>query len=339
MRILALIALICAGAPADNPLPAQVRAWKGVVTAVAQGEMGRGGKGRERQEEKAEFLLLAKPGNLPKDPVRFEMRESEGGFTLEIDLTEGEGARAVNRKGRALGALYPTVTGELDPQSGAFAFRVRATPVRLTAHATLSGMHQGRFTTFRMPLTRAAFLRNREFRGRLDNGSGEIHVRQVVRDEKGGRVPRDVEIDFRLERIEPVLRGVVRDHNGNPLSRVKVRARTSKGAKGRKNFLRVGETGPDGSFRIPAIWGLWSIDVEAVRRGDHVFAPRPIPIVELKFDDAPEIDVVADAYWLRALRDFRKLRSHFTGDVKAYLEWTIPRMDPRRLQAAKVRPK
>ncbi|MHC4957124.1 MAG: hypothetical protein ACYTGN_02030 [Planctomycetota bacterium] len=338
MRFVSMLALCVALASADTPGQPEVRAWKGVVTVVARGTMDRGGKGHERQEERIEFLLLGKPGSRPKDPLTFKMRESKGGYTLEVELTEGEGARAVTRKGRSMGALYPVIVGDLDPSTGRFGFRVQATPARLTAHATLSGMHEGRFTTFRTPLTRAAFLRDRVFRGTLPKGGRTIHVHESLRDEKGGRVARDVEIDFRLERIEPVLRGVVKDHNGQPLPRVTIRARTSKGAGGRRNFLRTGETGPDGMFRIPAAWGLWAIEVVPVQRGPHVYAPRPIGVVELVFDDAPEIVVVADAYWLRALGDFGKLRSHFTGDVKAYLDWTIPRMDPRRVEAARVRP-
>ena len=337
MRYLLLL-LLAGPVWAKDPLLTEARAWKVAVTVEARARPPTDGKGTETQYEHAEFLLVTKPPRRPEDgpAVDFEMRRGEGDYRVKIDMVESRKGKAVVTKGSAAGRLFVSITGAVSAATGHYRFRIQATRRQFTVHTTLSGQHHGRFTTFRLADTRRSYMRDLLLEGQVKQEGALLEGRREFVD-KQNKFVRDVVVTWRFERIDPVLKGRVTDHLGRPVEGAEIIARTSIGA-GRRNFLRKAKTDADGRFVIDAMWGTWWLLVTPELRGQVVYANRGFRTVALNFEKVQPADMTVDAFRLRALLDFHLLRAHFRGDVRGFLDYTLPRMHPRRIELAKLRP-
>ncbi|MHC4933021.1 MAG: carboxypeptidase-like regulatory domain-containing protein [Planctomycetota bacterium] len=342
MRLAGLLLLLALPASGSaGILATEKRAWRGVFEVRSLSREPTDGQGREEQRERVEFLLVSTPPDarvrVPRVP--FELRKGTGSFHLRVDVTEGKGKEAVLTHGQRDGPLYPRISGVLNPKTGFCGLQVVITPKELVTKATLSGIDKGRFQTFRTVLTRALFLQGLKVEGEL-TGDGRLFEGERKLVDREGKHPRDVTITWRMERVDPVVAGRVVDHLGRPVPDIEVLARTTNPQRVRNRMppiVKRVQTDAHGRFAMDAFWGQWSLEVVGAERGGTVFESRTLEGgVNLRFDDAPEVEVTLRAYRLRALPDSKLLKGHFRGDVGAYLEYIRRRAADERMRRALV---
>jgi hypothetical protein len=342
MRLAALLVLLALPALGDaGILSREKRAWRGAFEVRSLSREPNDGKGREEQREKVEFVLISSPpiGRVQVPRVPFEVRKCTGRFHLRVDLTEGEGDKAILTRGGRDAPLYPRVAGVLNPKTGFCGLRVVVTPQRLVTQATLSGIDKGRFQTFRTVLSRTPFLRDFKVEGELtENGRLFEGERKLV--DREGKHPRDVTITWRLERVDPVVAGRVVDHLGRPVPDIEVLARATNPQRVRNRLppiIKEARTDANGRFAMDAFWSQWSLTVVGAEREGTVFESKDVEGgVHLRLEDAPEVEVTLRAYRLRALPESKLLKGHFRGHVGAYLDYIRPRVGAERMRYALV---
>ncbi|MHC4223204.1 MAG: hypothetical protein ACYSX0_00700 [Planctomycetota bacterium] len=342
MRPAALLLLLALPALGEVGTRSQEkRAWRGAFEVRSLSREPNDGQGREEQREKVEFVLVSSPPHarvqVPRIP--FQLRKCTGSFHLRVDVTEGKGEEAIVTRGGRDGPLYPRVVGVLNPRTGFCGLQVVVTPRQLVTKATLSGIDKGRFQTFRTVLSRTFFLQGLKVEGELTKEGRLLEGERKFVDREG-KHPRDVTITWRLERIDPVVAGRVVDHLGRPVPDIEVLARATIPQRVRNRLppiVKKARTDAHGRFAMDAFWGHWSLDVVGVEREGTVFESRKLRGgVDLRFDDAPEVELTLRAYRLRALPDSRLLKGHFRGDVGAYLDYIRPRVREGRMRHALV---
>ena len=340
MRCLILILLLAAGAAADDVLLLEERAWKGTVSVSSVSSEPRQGRGRERQTERLEFVLLTAPPKKavawPRVPLR--MRGGRGDFDLAIDTRAGEPEEVVIRKGHGAGNLHPVVSGYVEPSRRRYALAIRAMPRDLVAKTTLSGVGKSGFATWRSITSRRSFLANLEVSGEVTE-EGRVLAGKRTFVDKRTHLARTVEITWRIERVDPVVEGRVTDHLGRPLADVSILARTTNPARIRKRLpplRRQGKSDGDGHFRIPVFWAHWGVEVIGGQSGGVVFegARADAPV---RFDDVQRLEIRVVAYDLRALPYARLLGGHFQGDVARYLAYVRERVPEAALERARLK--
>ncbi|MHC4818194.1 MAG: carboxypeptidase-like regulatory domain-containing protein, partial [Planctomycetota bacterium] len=322
MRCLILILLLAAAAAPEEVLLLEKRAWKGTVEVTSVSSEPQGGRGHERQRERLEFVLLTAPPKKsvawPRVPLR--MRDGRGEFDLTIDMREGEGERVVIRKGRGAGLLHPHILGFVEPSRRRYGLKIRAAPNDLVAKTTLSGMGKDGFATWRSITARRSFLANLQVTGEVTADGRMLSGKRAFVDNRAP-LARTVEITWRIERVDPVVRGRVTDHRGRPVAGVAVLARTTNPVRIRGRlppFLREGRTDADGRFSIPVFWAHWGVEVVGQLQAGTVFQGHKTDAA-VRFDGVPHLDVSVAAYDLRAMPYARLLKRHFQGDVGRYL--------------------
>jgi hypothetical protein len=338
MRCLILILLLAAAAAPEEVLLLEKRAWKGVVEVTSVSREPHGGRGRELQRERLEFVLLTAP---PKKSVAWprvplQMRDGRGDFDLTIDLKEGQGERAVIRKGRGAGRLHPHVLGYVEPSRKRYGLKIRAVPNDLVAKTTLSGMGRDGFATWRSITARRSFLADLEVKGEV-TGDGRMLSGKRAFVDKRAPLARTVEITWRIERVDPVVQGRVTDHRGRPVAGLHVLARTTNPQRIYQRLppmVREGRTDDDGRFSIPVFWAHWGVEVVGQLQGGTVFEGRRTDAA-VRFDGVPDLDISVAAFDLRALPHARLLNRHFQGDVTRYLEYVRDRVPDTVLERAR----
>jgi hypothetical protein len=349
MRCLVLILLLGAalgqeGArenPAADPSLLEPRAWKGVIEARGRNVGKEITGGQEVQEERIEFLLLSQPPRTsvgrPRVPLR--MREGQGTYAIDVDVREGHDAGAITSRGGAKGDLFPRVEGFVEPTAGQYGFAVAITPSPLAVLGTVSTIVDGRFVVHRTAGRRAPFLDGFEVEGELSDEGRLIEGHRTVTDRRGG-VTREAELTWRIERLDAAVRGRVRDHRGQPITGMIVLARFQNGERIRQRLppiLAEGRTDADGRFRIPGFHGPWTVELKAEERDGVVLAGRQVDgLVQVRFDDVPELDLTVAAYRLEALPYAHLLRRHFQGDAGAFLAYVRERVPGPLLDRALV---
>lgn len=348
MRCLLLILLVLA-APArrafgqEGVLLLEERAWKGVIEITAVSQAPERVKGEERQTERIEFVLVTKPPRRTVAMARlpFALRDVKGEWRLAVDTRDGEGENAVKTKGRGAGRLHARVGGWVEPGSGKYRLGVDASPGRLTAPTTMSGIWKGRFTTWRTVTSRTPFLAGFRAEGKATEQGRVLAGKREFLDRKS-KYPRQVEITWRVERLDPVVAGRVTDQHGTPLGGLEVKVWTINPARARKGLpplAREGETDADGRFRIDVFLAHWNVEVLGAVRGPRVIRGRRLSEgAAVGFADVPFLDVKLDVYRRSALPRGELLDRHFRGDVKGYFEWIAQRASARRLAAALAPP-
>ncbi|MHC4135049.1 MAG: hypothetical protein ACYTDU_19550 [Planctomycetota bacterium] len=338
MRCLILILALAAGAAPGDVLLLEERAWKGVVSVSSVSSEPQDGRGRERQRERLEFVLLTAPPKRavawPRVPLR--MRDGRGDFDLAIDTREGENEKVVIRKGRAAGRLHPHVLGYVEPSRRRYRLTIRAVPNNLVAKTTLSGVGKSGFATWRSVTARRSFLANLQVKGEVTE-EGRVLTGKRAFVDKRTALARTVEITWRVERVDPVVEGRVTDHLGRPAAGLSVLARTTNPARIRQRMpplLRKGRTDDDGHFRIPVFWAHWGVEVVGRQHEGTVFAGHRTDAA-VRFDDVPRLEIRVDAYDLRALPYARLLDGHFQGDVGRYLAYLRERVPEAALEQAR----
>jgi hypothetical protein len=333
--------LLAAAAAAQEPLLHEERSWTGVAEVVSVSHAPAPGRGRETQREKIEFRLVTEPPKVTVGRARLPlgMREAKGAWGIEHDMTEGSGAEAVVRKGGGEGRLWPTVEGWVEPERARYRLVVHVAPQTLVAKATLSGMWQGRFTTWRTALDRRPFLAELDVEGETAE-DGRVLAGERTFVDRREAYPRDVTIRWRIERVDPVLRGRVLDHLGRPAAGLRIVARTTNPDRRRRRLpplFKEGTTDAEGRFALEAFWAPWTVEVAGAVRDGVVHEGRRVDL-DLRPDHVPPLDLEARAYRLDALPRPELLVRHFQGDVTAYFEYTRARVPERRLEAALVPP-
>jgi len=338
-----LILLCTAWARAQEPLLLEKRAWKGVVELDSVGRPPKegvgAGEGAERQSERIEFLLVSSP---PKRSVGWarlglSMRESSGSYRLEVRTREGTGESVVSREGSGEGKLFPRVAGDLEPHSRKYRLEVRIQPNRLVTATTLAGRSRGRLATWRSVTARRPLLDGFRVEGEASSGLRLLEGRKRYIDH-AARLPRVVTITWRIERLDPVVKGRLVDHRGRPIAGLKVTASTTNAGRIRRHLppiRRTGTTGTDGRFSIDVYWGLWRVGVSGVRRDKLVIAGRRLEKdVAIKFDAVPDLLLKTQVYRLEALPRPRLLQGYFQGRVDAYLDYIRARVPKGRMRVA-----
>lgn len=338
MRCLILILLLAAAAAPGEVLLLEKRAWKGVVEVSSVSSEPRDGRGHERQQERLEFVLLTSPPTKsvawPRVPLL--MRDGRGDFNLAIDTRRGRDGKVVVTKGHGAGRLHPHVLGYVEPSRKRYRLSIRAMPNDLVAKTTLSGVGNSGFTTWRSITARRSFLANLQVNGEMTEGGRVLTGRRTFVDKRAS-LARNVEITWRIERMDPVVEGRVTDHLDRPVGGVTVLARTTNPARIRQRMpplLRKGRTDEDGRFSIPVFWANWSVEVVGLSREGTVIAGHRAG-ADVRFDDVPQIDIRVDVYDLRALPWPRLLDGHFQGDVARYLAYVRERVPAHVLEAAR----
>jgi hypothetical protein len=335
-----------AAAPPTGPADASLlerRAWKGVIEAKAKGRNPGVTRGEETQCERIEFLLVTEPPrrSIAWPRLKLAMREGHGGYELAIDVREGDGDAAISTRGEAAGELHPRVDGYVEPTTGKWKLLVEISPGTIAPVATLSGLWEGRFVTWRTALRRVPLLAAFEEEGDLGD-EGRVIVGEKTFVDKRGGVVRDVEVTWRIERLDPAVRGRVRDHLGRPVEGLKILARYQNAQRLRQRLpplLREGRTDGAGRFRIDAFHGAWAVELVGEEREGIVLAGRVLDeLVQVRFDDVPDLDLRIDAYRLDALPYARLLAGHFQGDVGAFLAHVRERVAPELLEGALAEP-
>lgn len=329
MRCLVLILILGLAAaqekkPDADPSLLEPRAWKGVIEATGRNVGKEITRGEETQRERIEFVLLTDP---PKTTIGwprllFKMREGHGTFAIATDVREGEGEGAFTSRGDASGELYPAFEGFVEPTTGKYKLSVDVTPVTLAVVGSVTGIVDGKLVHYRTAGQRAPFLAGFEMEGDLGEEGRLMSGEKTFIDRRSG-VVREAKVTWRVERLDAAVRGTVKDHLGRPVAGMKVLARYTNAERMHQRLpplLREGTTGDDGRFRIDAFHGAWSVQLVGEEREGLVRAGRVIPdLVQLRFDDVPDLDLKIDVYRLEALPQPHLLRGHFQGDADAYL--------------------
>jgi len=343
MRCLVLILLLGAVARSQDtdPVLHEPRVWKGVVEAAGIGADVTLTGGEETQRERIEFLLVTEPPKVTVGWPRlfFGMRAVRGTYDLDIDTREGEGDAAIVTRGSAKGALHPRVEGYVEPTTGRYKLAVEVQPAMLAAVSTYSGMWEGRFVTWRTAAQRVPLLAGLAEEGTLDEGGRIIRGSRTFVDRRGGHV-REVELNWRIERLDPDVRGRVVDHLGQPCRGLEVRARYQDAERIRRRLpplLRTATTGDDGRFRVPAFRGDWTVEIVGQVQDGIVYAGRRVDeVARIRFDEVPDLEVDIEAYRMEALPRTDLLERHFRGDVDAYLAYIRERVHPHVLELART---
>jgi hypothetical protein len=328
VRCLVLILLLglAAGqeAPDADPSLLEPRAWKGVIEASGKNVGKEITKGEEVQHERIEFLLVTEP---PRTTIgwprlHFRLREGRGTYGLSTDVREGEGEGAITSRGDAAGELYPTFEGYVEPTQGRYKLAVDVTPATIAVLGTVSGVVEGKFVALRTAGRRAPFLSGFGMEGALGEEGRVISGERTFTDRRSG-VVREAKVTWRIERLDAAVRGRVTDHLGRPVAGMRVLARHRTAEQMRKRLpplLREGRTDADGRFRIDAFHGGWSVQLLGEERDGLVLAGRALPdLVQIRFDDVPDLEVKTEAYRLDLLPQPHLLRGQFQGDADAYL--------------------
>ncbi len=331
MRCLILIHALAAFAAADDVMLHEERIWRGTVEARTEGD-------GEVHEERFTFTLVTRPPKhtLVAARLPFLLRETEGSYSLTIKRTDGD---ALTR-GSGAGRLYPRVRGWVQPD-GRYSLEFTATPTRATAKTTTTGMWEGRFTTWRTVTARPSLLARHRVSGRAGHAAAEgltLEGEQTFV-QRGVKV-RKVKVKWKVERIDPVLRGVVKDHNGRPVAGLLVVATTTNPARVRRRLpplRREMRTDVQGRFALPAFWAPWTVQVRGELKDQTVYAPQREE-VQLKPDISPSVGFVVKAYDLARLPRPRLLLRHFRRDVYAYLDYMNQRTTRARIEAALLSP-
>jgi len=334
MRLFALCLLLYGPAAAEETLLHEERSWLGTIEVTATSRMPADGKGEEVHTERIEFRLVSMPPRVtiarPRLPMT--MREGKGSWSLVADTREGEGRKQIVTKGKGRGRLWPRVQGYVEPETGRYRLIARATPAALVAKATLSGFHEGRFTTWRTTVDRAPFLGSFDVKGRATEDGRVLEGEKTFVDRRA-RLTRDVTIRWRLERVDPVIRGRVVDPRGQPVAGLDVIAR--KYNPDRRPLVRSAKTDEDGCFSIPVFFSPWTVEVRGAVRDGVVYEGR-LEALRLRPDRVTTLDIELSAYRHAALPRPRLVKGHFQGDLRAYFEWIRARYPERRLEAAKI---
>jgi len=316
--------------------PAEPRAYRGFLLVRSEARLPAGVPGGETQEERIEFLLVAEGAARGEARQKLRMRERSGSYRLSIDLRE----EGTSTKGEGRGELFPEVAGSVDPLTGDIRLSLRVTPQRVLAKTTMAGFEQGRLRTYRSVASRAPLSDAFVAEGRLDAEGvwGETRTAPDRRE----KYLRTVETTWRVERIDPILRGVALDQHGAPLAGLRVVARTTDPERVLRRLPpveREGRTDRRGRFAIDAYLARWEIEVEGALRGEQAIEGREFREgVLLEIDDAPFTEARLSVYRVAALPEARALRGHFKDDLKGYFAYIRERAEPRRLAAALVPP-
>jgi hypothetical protein len=325
---LALLPLLLSGAAwADEP-----RAWRAVFTVASRARPPADGRGGETQTERAEFVLVTRPARSKGLAVPFTFQKGTGSYGLRIDRSEG----AVTTRGDGSGKLFVKATGTL--KDGRYRIVVRVQPERLVTLVTMSGMDRRRFRTFRTSVTRATFLGafviEGDLKGRVIEGRREFEDRKA-------KFTRDVVIEWRVERVDPVLRGIVVDHLGRPVEGMSLRASSTtpaRIAKALPPLVRLGRSGEGGRFSLQAFWATWGLALAPLEKNGVLYLPREVAPWSIRFDDAPERELVVDAYRWADLPDAHLFEKRFRRDPGMYAAHLRRRADPTLLRRALVAP-
>jgi len=344
MRCLVLILpLLGAPALADDVVLHEQRVWKGVVDVTSKSREPTVGEGCEQQRERIEFVLLTQPPRMSVMAARLpmKMRESSGSWELSVDRTEGEGLKAVKKKGWGEGRLHPRVIGYIEPTTGRYRLRLACEPKQLVAKTSMAGLVRGQPATWRSVTARRPFLSTFDVGGELTEEGRVLAGEQSFIDKRVG-LARKVEIRWRVERVDPVVAGCVFDHLDRPVVGLKVVAHTTNPNRMRRRLppiVREGTTDAEGRFRIGVYWAHWSVAIAGAVRDGVVFTGHQVKGgTYVRFDDVESLDVRVKAYNLRALPRSRLLAGHFQGNVLEYLAYIEERASKRRLDAALVAP-
>jgi len=340
-RFIALLLLASVASPLpdrpDTPLPLrEIRAWRGTIEVEA-----RSADGGETQAESAVFVVETSPRRTAgaRHRLKLRLRRATGTWNISIDNKRAKGRRAFVQQGSGSGALRLDVTGELDMLSGAVVLRPRVQSPRFVAKTTLSGTGTGGFGTYRSVASRRSCIGRDWERGTLDaerrRASGEREFKDIV-----GGVARKVTVRWKLERIDPEVRGRVVDHAGKPVAGLKVVARTIRVAGNRPGtYLEAleAETDEDGRFTMPAKLGTYGVQVNARRDGDLIIGGwlRSDAAI-LLFDNVPDLRITIDRYRLSRLPQPHLLARNFRGDVDRYLEYVRRRYSKARIAASRI---
>jgi hypothetical protein len=186
---------------------------------------------------------------------------------------------------------------------------------------------------------RVPFLSGFEMEGASGDEGRLIEGKRTITDRRGG-VVREAEVTWRLERLDAAVRGRVVDHLGRPVAGMKVLARYTDATRRSKRLpplLREGTTGEDGRFRIDAFHGGWTVQLVGQERDGIVLAGRALPdLVQVRFDDVPDLELKTEAYRLERLPRPELFDGHFQGDADAYLSYLRERKPPELLERALV---
>jgi len=343
VRCLALILLsglaIGGETPLQDPALLEPRAWKGVVEASGRNIGKEITRGEEVQRERIEFVLLTEPPRKsigwPRLPLK--MREGIGSFELSTDVREGEGEGALSSRGSAKGDLYPRVEGYVEPTTRKYALTVNVAPSLLAVVGSVTGVIDGKLVHVRTAGQRAPFLSGFVMEGETGEEGRLISGTRKFTDRRGG-VTREAEVTWRIERLDPAVRGRVRDHLGRPVDGMKVLARFQNGERLRQHLppmVREGKTDAEGRFRIDAFQGAWTVQLVGEERDGRLLAGRMFAdLVQVRFDDVPDLDLKIEIYRLDALPQPYLLRGHFQGDADGYLSYTRERVPLSILERA-----
>ncbi len=342
MRCLVLILLLGAAsgqAPEGDPALLEPRAWKGVIEARGRNVGKEITRGEEVQNERIEFLLVTEP---PRTTIgwprlAFKLREGRGSYELSTDVREGDGEGALSSRGAAAGELHPVIEGFVEPTTGKYKLAFDVMPGTIAIVGTVSGVIDGKLVNHRTAGRRSPFLSGFAVEGDLGEEGRVIAGERTITDRRGG-VVREAAVTWRLERLDAVVRGRVRDHLGRPVEGMKVLARLVDADRIRKRLpplVREGKTDADGRFRIDAFHGGWTVQLVGGERGGLVLAGRAVPeVLQIRFDDVPSLDVTTEIYRLDMLPQPHLLGGHFRGDADAYLAHVRERVPRETLDRA-----
>jgi len=334
VRCLIVIHALAAFAAADDVLLHEERVWRGVVEARTEGD-------GEVHEERVEFSLVTRPPKRTVVAARlpFLMRGGRGSYSFELKRKDDDG---VFKKGRGGGRLHPRVGGWVQPD-GRYSVELTVQPKRAIARTTMAGMWEGRYRTWRTLTVRPCLLIDQTFEGKAKGGKDGDAFRLAGEHTflQKGVTTRKVTVTWRIERIDPVLRGLVTDHHGTPVAGLTVIATTTNPARARRGLpplRREGKTNETGRFALPAFHAPWTVRVRGELKERIVYAPARRG-VELTPEASPSVRFELPAYALARLPRPRLLLRHFQRDVHAYLDYMKVRVTQRRLEAALAPPR
>jgi hypothetical protein len=343
LRCLVLILLVALASgddsPERDPSLLEPRAWRGVIEVAGRNTGKEITRGEETQRERIEFVLVTEPPRTsvgwPRLP--FRMREGRGTYEIHVDVREGADEGALTSRGDASGDLFPRVSGHVEPTTGKYRLALEIQPSSLAVVGTVTTMIDGRFVAHRTAGQRPPFLAGFAEEGDVEEGGRVIRGRRTLEDRRGG-VVRQADIAWRLERLDAAVRGRVEDHLGRPVASMKVLARFQNAERLRQRLppiLREGRTDELGHFRIEAFHGAWAVELVGEERMGLLVAGRfADDLVQVRFDDVPDLDLRVAIYRLEALPQTHLLRGHFQGDVGAYLAYIRERVPATVLDRA-----
>jgi len=325
----------------EDPALSGARVWKGFIEVAAVSSEPPDGRGREIQKERIDFVLLTEP---PKQSVAWPrlpmlMREGFGSYELSIDFKTGQDAEAIVKQGEGQGKLYPRVQGFVEPTQNRYKIVAAVTPGELVARSSIAGMWEGKPTAWRTVLQRTPFLGAFEAEGELDEQGRVLRGTRSFLDRRQ-TLDRQVDITWRIERIDPVVKGRIVDQHERAVPGMKVFARHTNPER-RRNRLpplwREGESDVEGRFRLECFWAPWTVEVVGLEREGIVYEGRVVPgDVQLRLDDVPDLVIQVKAYDLARLPRPELLRRHFQGDVGRYLAWLRERVSEEVLARALI---